>query len=99
MTVGIDRVGCVPEVLAELRAAAAVKRTARHQLADATAEHGQRSSQRHEPRRAHEAATDLWVQLVLAAHAAGHPIADIARAAGVAPASVHYRLQQAAASD
>lgn len=76
-------------LLRELRAAAAVKRAARRRVADATAacspDVGEHWS-------AHDIAAARWASLIRAAAAAGHPIADIARAAGVAASSVHYRL-------
>ncbi|SDP46747.1 hypothetical protein SAMN05660199_03966 [Klenkia soli] len=87
------------DVLAELRAAAAVKRAARHRLADATAEHGPRSPELAQHHQAHDTAVERWVRLLLDAHETGHSTVVVARAAGVAPSSVHYRLQQAAASN
>lgn len=77
-------------VLAELQTAAAVKRAARRRLADATVEHGSRSAELDQHRLAHDVATARWVELLLAAHAAGHPFAGVARAAGITTASVHY---------
>ena len=82
--------GTTPEsVLRELRAAAAVKRAARRRVADAAAA---RSPDVSEHWSAHHIAATRWTSLIHAAGAAGHPIADIARAAGVAASSVHYRL-------
>ncbi|SCX37942.1 hypothetical protein SAMN03159343_0245 [Klenkia marina] len=63
-------------------------------MADATAEHGQGSPLRLPQKQAYAEATDEWTRLIRAAYADGHPIADIARAAGVAASSVHYRLKQ-----
>lgn len=80
-------------MLAQLAAAAAAKRAARRRLADVTAQVGLRSPQRDEPRRAHREATEVWVALLQRAHAEGHPMADVARAAGVASSSIYYRLR------
>lgn len=79
-------------VLRELQAAAAVKRAARRRLADATAEYGPAALELQPHRDAHDTTTTRWVNLLRQAAAAGHPTADIARAAGVAPSSILYRL-------
>ena len=80
-------------MLAELAAAAAAKRAARRRLADVAAQAGLRSPQLDEPRQAHQEATAIWVALLQRASAKGHPVADVARAAGVTGPSVYYRLR------
>lgn len=79
-------------VLRELQSAAAVKRAARQRIADAAAHLGADKPELAERRAAHDVATARWVRLLRAAAHEGHPVAVIARAAGVTAASVHYRL-------
>ena len=81
------------DVLRELQAAAAVRRAARIRVADAVAEPDDADQDLGDRRRAFATATARWVHLIELAAAAGHPVADIARAAGVAPSSIHYRLR------
>lgn len=78
-----------------LQAAAAVRRAARIRVADAVAEPEAADPDLDDRRRAFDTATARWVQLVKFAAAAGQPVAAIARAAGVAPSSIHYRLRTA----
>ncbi|SCX60480.1 hypothetical protein SAMN03159343_4104 [Klenkia marina] len=88
-------------VLRELQAAAAVRRAARIRVADAVADAvAEPDGTDHDSgldvgdrRRAFATATARWVHLIKLAAAAGHPVSDIARAAGVAPSSIHYRLR------
>lgn len=80
------------EVLRELENAAAVKRAARQRIADAVAHPSGDTAELAAHRAAHDIATARWVSLLRAADHDGHPVAVIARAAGVTAASVHYRL-------
>lgn len=90
--------GGVGGLLRELQAAAAVKRAARRRIAGAAAHPGADTLELGECRAAHAVAAARWVSLVRAAAHDGHPIAVIARAAGVTPASVYYRLGTGSAS-
>lgn len=82
------------DVLTQLRSLAEVRRAARGRLADATAQHGQRSPERVDPSHAYEVTTNRWAECIREAVQQGHPVPDVARAAGCAPSSVLYRLRQ-----
>ena len=81
-------------VLRQLRNAAAVRRAARIRVADVVAETEAADPNLDDRRRAFDT-TARWVQLIKLAAAGGRPVAAIARAAGVAPSSIHYRLRTA----
>ena len=85
--------------LATLRAAGDRRRAVRRQIADAVVDHGQRSTQAVELRQILREVTAEWADLIRQAAAAGHPLADIARAAGVAPPSLYYRLRRPVLED
>lgn len=85
--------------LAALRAAAGHRRTARRRVADAVVDHGERSPQAVELREVLRGVNEQWAQLIHQAAAAGHPLADVARAAGVAAPSLYYRLRQPVLED
>jgi len=93
MVVGVST---VPSPLELLRAGAAERRTARRWLADLTAEHGQRSPARAPAQQAYAEAAARWSQLIRQAVAAGHTMADVARAAGCAAPSLYRHLRRGA---
>ena len=76
------------EVLAELEAAAAVRRSARRHLADVTHDGGDVSAARAD----YTAATDTWAALIQQA-VTSEGIPDIARAAGCTRTTVYARTR------
>lgn len=82
----------------ELRRAADVKRAARSRLADVTVALGPASPDVDVVRGAYDVATRRWVELIRVAVQTGVSIAEVARAAGVAPSSVHYRVRSGSVS-
>jgi hypothetical protein len=77
-------------VLRELQNAAAVKRAARQRIADAAAHLSDDAVELAEHRAAHDVDTVRWVSLLRAAAHDGHPVAVIARAAGVTPSPADH---------
>lgn len=89
--VGEKQAGSGNGVLAELAAAATVRRAARRHLADVTHDGGDIQS----ARAAYAAATDTWAALIRrAVTSAGIP--DVARAAGCSRATIYARTRGAA---
>ena len=86
--VGGERAGGSDEVLAELAAAAAVRRAARRHLADVTHDGGDVRSARAD----YAAATDTWAALIQRA-VTGAGIPDVARAAGCSRATIYARTR------
>ncbi|MFQ1004402.1 hypothetical protein [Modestobacter sp. SSW1-42] len=74
------------EVLAELKAAAAVRRSARRHLADVTYDGGDVSAARAD----YAAATDAWAALIRRA-VTSEAIPDVARAAGCSRTTIYHR--------
>ncbi|MCZ2818021.1 hypothetical protein [Modestobacter sp. VKM Ac-2984] len=79
--------------LAELRDAAADRRQARRHIADLTATHGRGSAEQVAAWEAYRAVNDRWSALIRQAASAGHTVADLARAAGCARASLYQHLR------
>ena len=83
--------------LTALRTQADLRRAARRRVADAVAEHGTSSVNAVALRAELHAVNEQWAELIRQAVGAGHALADVARAAGVAAPSLYYRLRQPSA--
>ena len=80
-------------VLEQLRAVAAQRRVARRVMADVYAEHGRSAPERPAAQAAYEQVCQQWSALIRTAAAVGHPVSEVARAAGCARPSLYRHLR------